>query len=306
LLLLAALATGIGSIAAAQCPMHAMAAGDPPAATETPAPPAMMNPHGGCGGPMGGTMMGPMGLSEDQRQAIQKIRTDAQAGMMPARKEMMRLRNTMQGEMLKDEIDAGAVRKLVQKMGDLRTQMQLQRLEQRLAVRQLLTPEQRDRTMMRMGRGDECCPGGMRGMHRGMGRGGRMGGHGGGCMGGPGCGGMGGSAGGPGCSGMGGSGKGCKGAPEMKCTPGPGCGHMQAPPQGKDSGALPGCSGPGGGPEFGAGFGPDPDLDLLAEFDLDFGPDFDLGFDEDPDGMEAPGVPDVPAAPEPPMEPMTP
>lgn len=254
LLLLAALAVGIGSMAAAQCAMHAQAAADAP---------AMMNPPG-CGGPMGGKMMDPMGLSEDQQKAIQKIRTDAQDARMSTHKEMMRLRNALQGEMLKDEIDAGDVRKLVQKMGELRTQMQLQQLEQRLAIRKLLTPEQRDRAMMRMGRGGEWCPGGprgMRGMHRMMGRGGCMGGQGGGCM------------------GMGGAEKGC--------TPGPGCrGRMQAPPQGKDSSALPEGRG------FEGGFAPDSDLDLLAGFDLDFGPDFDLGFD-------------APAAPEPFTEPMT-
>lgn len=297
LLLLAALVMGVGSMAAAQCPMQAKAAADMPSAPQTPAPPAMMGAPGGCGAPMGCAKMGPMGLNDDQRKAIEKIRTDGQDAMLSARKEMMRLRHAMQGEMLKDDLDAGAIRKLVEKMGDLRTQMQLQRLEQRLAIRKLLTPEQRDRAMLRQGhRGDR----GPRGMHRMMGRGGCMSGPAGcpqgmqGCcpmggqhmgfMGGPGCSAMGGPQGGPGCGG--------KGASQKGCMPGPGCGHMQAPPQGKDSSGLP------EGSDFEGGFDRDPDL--MAVFDLGFGPDFDLGFDEDLEGMDAP------MPPEPLMESMTP
>jgi len=266
--ILSALVMGIGSAAAAQCAMYARAAGDPPAATETPAPPAMRQPQGGCGAPAGCRMTGgPMGLSEDQQKAIQKIRSDGRDAMLSARKEMMRLRNAMQGEMLKDEIDAGAIRKLVERMGDLRTQMQLQRLDQRLAIRKLLTPEQRDRAMLRQGHRGGSRPGGMRGMHRMMGQRG--------CMGGPG-----------GC--MPGSGWGPMGRE--------GCPRMQAPPQGKDSGALP-EEAPQGNPAFDLGFVYDPDLDVLAAFDLGFQPDFDPGFDEDGEWVEAPEAPAEPRMP---------
>jgi Spy/CpxP family protein refolding chaperone len=53
----------------------------------------------------------------------------------------------LQGEMLKDEPSEKRVTELVQQIGQLRTQQHLTRLKQRLAVRNLLTPEQRDRML---------------------------------------------------------------------------------------------------------------------------------------------------------------
>jgi Spy/CpxP family protein refolding chaperone len=262
LLLLAGLMTGLTSVAAAQCAMRAKAGSDPSVAPEAPMPMAMMGQQGACG-PMGGMMKDCLGLTEDQQKAIGKLRTDAQAARVSSRKEMMRLRNSLQGELLKDDPDVGAVRKLAQRMGEIRTQLQIQSLEQRLAIRKLLTPEQRDKAIMMRG----CCEPGGRGMwrmHPEMGRGGGMGG--------PGCGGMGGP--GAGCMGMGGSGKGC--------APGAGCGPMK---------------GPGGGPDVGLVPGSGPD------FDFGFGPEFDLGFDLGPDWLDAPDdpedapMPDSPAIP---------
>jgi Spy/CpxP family protein refolding chaperone len=65
--------------------------------------------------------------------------------------------------MLKDRPDAGAVKTLAGKIGELRTAMQQNRLETRLAVREQLTPEQRDKMLLqgeRLGRGGRGGRGG--------------------------------------------------------------------------------------------------------------------------------------------------
>jgi Spy/CpxP family protein refolding chaperone len=89
-----------------------------------------------------------LGLTEDQRESIAKIRKDAQAARMPLMKQMIQLRTEMQAELVKDQPDQTTVHSLAQQMGDLRTQMQLQNLDQRMAIRNVLTPEQRDKIMM--------------------------------------------------------------------------------------------------------------------------------------------------------------
>ncbi len=80
---------------------------------------------------------------------------------------MMRLRNELQGEMLKDDPSEKAAMDLTGKIGALRTEMQANRLTNRLEVRKQLTPEQSDKMLILQGRfqGRE----GRRGCGRGMG-----------------------------------------------------------------------------------------------------------------------------------------
>lgn len=113
-------------------------------------------------------------LTEEQAESIAKIREEGRSANAKLRKEMMRLRNELQGELLKDDPSRKSVLDLNEKMGALRTQMRANRLENRLAVREQLTPEQRDRMLLsgesgrggQAGRGDRC------GMHSERGRGG--------------------------------------------------------------------------------------------------------------------------------------
>jgi len=112
-------------------------------------------------------------LTEEQVQAITGIQEQGRAKNQALRKDMMRLENELQGEMLKDSPDAKAAAGLVAKIGDLRTQMQQNRLETRLAVRQQLTPEQRDKMLLAgggFGRGGRDAARG-RGFGRGHGHG---------------------------------------------------------------------------------------------------------------------------------------
>jgi len=99
-----------------------------------------------------------LGLSDAQRASIRKLWTEGQQDRLTARKELMRVRNELRGEMLKDNPDTRRVEGLSQQIGDLQTRMRTSRLTMRIQIRKVLTPEQRDQLML------------MR-MHRGFGRG---------------------------------------------------------------------------------------------------------------------------------------
>ncbi|MFH1279477.1 MAG: Spy/CpxP family protein refolding chaperone [Candidatus Eisenbacteria bacterium] len=83
-------------------------------------------------------------LTDEQKEKMEGIHERGRAEMDKLRKEMMRAKHDLRGEFLEDEPNAGNLKALTKKIGDLRTQMDLMRLDQRLAIRDLLTPEQRD------------------------------------------------------------------------------------------------------------------------------------------------------------------
>jgi len=106
-------------------------------------------------------------LSEAQQTAIADLREKARAGATELRKELARLRNEKHGEMLKDDPSEKTLVELTEKMGKVRTELQVQRLETRLAVREQLTAEQRDQMLLmgprhgkRGGRHGGACEGG--------------------------------------------------------------------------------------------------------------------------------------------------
>lgn len=87
-------------------------------------------------------------LTEEQVAAITEIREAGQAKGLELHKEMKRLRNELEGEMLKDEPTEEAALGLVGKIGALQTEIQSNRLENRLEVRRQLTAEQRDKMLL--------------------------------------------------------------------------------------------------------------------------------------------------------------
>ncbi|MCK9997012.1 MAG: Spy/CpxP family protein refolding chaperone [Candidatus Krumholzibacteria bacterium] len=105
-------------------------------------------------------------LTDEQITAIEGIQSRGQAKNMELRKEMMRLRNELQSEMLKDDPSEKVVLDLTGKIGALRSEVQTNRLSSRLEVRKQLTPEQRDKMLMLHERfqGREGRRGGGRGM----------------------------------------------------------------------------------------------------------------------------------------------
>ncbi|MHB8080342.1 MAG: Spy/CpxP family protein refolding chaperone [Candidatus Krumholzibacteriia bacterium] len=122
-------------------------------------------------------------LTTEQREQLGKLREAGRAEGLALRKDLLRLRHELRGEMLKDTPDVKAVDELAARIGEAQGKLEAHRLHQRLAMRSLLTPEQRDRLLtlgaMRGPRGDDDgAPAGRGGRH---GRAGRHGGANGGC-----------------------------------------------------------------------------------------------------------------------------
>lgn len=116
-------------------------------------------------------------LTEEQVAAIEGIREAGQEKNMKLKKELMQLENELKGEMLKDDPSEKTALDLVKKIGALKTEMESNRLENRLEMRKQLTPEQRDKMLVMR----ERFKGGREGRgHHGKGRGA-------GCRGGNGC-----------------------------------------------------------------------------------------------------------------------
>jgi Spy/CpxP family protein refolding chaperone len=92
-------------------------------------------------------------LSERQIDQIKELREEDRSQRVSLRKEMLRIRNEIQGEMLEDSPDINRLKKLAARKGEVRTQMEVARLEHRLAMRDILTEEQRDKMFMRRGHG---------------------------------------------------------------------------------------------------------------------------------------------------------
>jgi Spy/CpxP family protein refolding chaperone len=86
-------------------------------------------------------------LTTEQRAQIEKVRTEAAPQRIELRKELMRLRHQLRGEMLNEEPDPTAATQLLTRIGDARTKLEILALEERLAIRAVLTPEQRDRLL---------------------------------------------------------------------------------------------------------------------------------------------------------------
>lgn len=109
-------------------------------------------------------------LSDEQREAAAGIHESGRARDLPLRKQMLLLRHEMQGEMMKDNPSEKAIVALARDMGELRTKIQVGHLQDRLAVRELLTAGQRDKLLMlgENGRGSRRGgPGGGGAMHGG-------------------------------------------------------------------------------------------------------------------------------------------
>jgi len=93
-----------------------------------------------------------LGLSDEQIAAIEGIQVQCQETNMGLHMELMRLRNELQGEMLKGDPSEKVAQDLIGKISVLQTEIQANRLKNRLEVRKQLTPEQRDKMLMLNGR----------------------------------------------------------------------------------------------------------------------------------------------------------
>ena len=109
-------------------------------------------PHAGRGeGPGPGERMGRhwerLDLTPEQREQLGKLREAGRAEGLALRKDLLRLRHELRGEMLKDAPEGKVVEQFAARIGETQGKLQAHHLRQRLAMRSLLTPEQRDRLL---------------------------------------------------------------------------------------------------------------------------------------------------------------
>ena len=82
-------------------------------------------------------------LTEDQRTQLEALRDEHRAEMEPLKQEMKAKRQQLRQLWTAEVIDEGAIWALDAEMVPLRQQMHQERLEQKLQVMNVLTPEQR-------------------------------------------------------------------------------------------------------------------------------------------------------------------
>ncbi len=85
-----------------------------------------------------------LGLSEQQQAAIVKLREDGRRERQTLRKEMARVRHDLRGELLKDQPSRKQIEKLSADIGALQAKLRANRILQQMAVRDALTPAQRE------------------------------------------------------------------------------------------------------------------------------------------------------------------
>ncbi len=135
--------------------------------------------HCGPGGPDShGRFCDMLDLTEDQQTTIDAIREQSREAGLETHKQIMRLRNEVDGLMLQDDPDSGDIEKLVRSIGALKTDQHVRRMQTRLAVRAELTDQQRDKMIAMQGkRHGRAGRGHAPAMHDGFGHGkGRRGG----------------------------------------------------------------------------------------------------------------------------------
>ena len=107
-------------------------------------------PFGGPGGP-GGRAPGRMidehadqlGLDEETREAIHQVVDDSRKDARGFHRELRALHDAMRTLLSQDDPDEAAVMQQAETIGKVETEMQKHRLSTLLAIRALLTPEQR-------------------------------------------------------------------------------------------------------------------------------------------------------------------
>lgn len=105
-------------------------------------PPAAGRPYG-VGWPRG--LAAALGLTDQQRQEIQRIQLQAQEQLLPVTTELFRKRQELSLALRQPQPDEARIKSLVQDIGRLRTEVETARVETHLRILSVLTPEQRER-----------------------------------------------------------------------------------------------------------------------------------------------------------------
>jgi Spy/CpxP family protein refolding chaperone len=107
-------------------------------------------PKGSCG----------FELTDDQQKKIDAMDMETEKALLSVRAQIEVKNAEMKQLMLADKTDPVAVEKKIEEIGALKTQIEKKRILQQIAVRGLLTPEQRigfDMKILRQGHGMGCA-----------------------------------------------------------------------------------------------------------------------------------------------------
>lgn len=114
--------------------------------------------EGCCGmGEPGMKCMGPQ-FTEEQQKKIDELKLALEKELLPIEASLKVKEAELQQLMIADKPAKAAIEKKIDEIGALKTQIHKARVNNRLAVREILTPEQRVK-FDKMG--DGCCGGGM-------------------------------------------------------------------------------------------------------------------------------------------------
>lgn len=107
----------------------------------------------GCGRHRMMAKMADLDLSADQKAQLDVIRDNTARAIIPLRSQLELKELDMRAEMGKAQLDKGRILKIAKEIHDLQWKMEELKLEERIKVHGVLTPEQRERLHAPGGRG---------------------------------------------------------------------------------------------------------------------------------------------------------
>lgn len=114
----------------------------PQGTADDPAGPPRARPEA-SGGPRGGGMMEELGLTDQQRQQMRALHSEHRKAAIRSRADLELKRLELNELLEADEPNQPALDNTIRELNDLRAASFKRRIDQRLAFRRLLTPEQR-------------------------------------------------------------------------------------------------------------------------------------------------------------------
>ena len=86
-----------------------------------------------------------LNLSDEQKAKFKDEEKRSREEMKPDRGQLKKFSDQLKEELTKDEPDHNRIHDHINKMGQLRTRMEIKRMDSLLKLRKLLTPEQREK-----------------------------------------------------------------------------------------------------------------------------------------------------------------
>ncbi len=84
-------------------------------------------------------------LTEEQKKKFEAVEEETKKEMKASQEKIKEISKKLKTELQKDPPDRNTVHRHIQELSRVRTQMQIRRMDSMLELRQMLTPEQRER-----------------------------------------------------------------------------------------------------------------------------------------------------------------